>query len=191
MKGDINTILKEGETLLWQGAPKEFETNDAEYKGKLKTSLIFWAVICVIIEACYISIAANVEQKPNLLIVLGILVFCGFFVLLNMTQARKIRKLQYALTDKNIIIKGKTTKVCPYSSIRFCDFETDKAGTVSLVCGAQTDHIGREIDPRLLTNLCLGRGVKGAALADSLAMYSLPDEAIAVLKQYLPIGARY
>ena len=191
MENEIKALLKDDEQLLWCGKPEPFVTNDAEYKGKLRASLIFWAIICLIIEACYLSIVSSVEQSANLFIVIGIIAICGLFILFRLSDAGRVRKLVYALTDKNIILKGSTTKICPYSSIKYCDFETDKAGTTSLICGAQTDHIGREIDPRLLTIICMSRGAKGDVLADSLAMYSLSKDAIAILKERLPIGSRY
>lgn len=191
MENEIKSLLKDDEKLLWCGKPEPFVTSDAEYKGKTKSSLIFWAIICGIIEACYLSIAATAGKSVNILIVLAIILFCGMFVFIRISEAGRVRKLIYALTDKNIILKGKTTKICPYDTIKYCDFETDKAGTTSLICGAQTDHIGREIDPRLLTILCMGRGVKGDVLSDSLAMYSLPQDAVAILKERLPIGSRY
>ena len=191
MENEIKSLLKGDEQLLWCGKPEPFVTGDAEYKGKTKSSLIFWAIICAIIEACYLSVVATVGKSVNFLVVFFILAFCALFVCIRISEAARVRKLTYALTDTNIILKGKTTKICPYNIIKYCDFETDKAGTTSLVCGAQTDHIGREIDPRLLTILCMGRSVKGDILADSLAMYSLPEEAIAILKERLPIGSRY
>lgn len=192
MEKEFEGILGKDEVLLWAGNPEPFTEMDAEYKGKIRESLIFWAIVLVIVEACCIGpVLALPNIALRIVLMLVPVVICGLFVLGDIKQSGKVKKLIYALTDKNIIVKGKTTKVCPYSDIVYCDIEEDKSGTKSLVCGTLTDHIGHGLDVRSLTMLCLGKGVKGTFLADSLAMYSLSDEAVAILKEKLPIGKRF
>lgn len=192
MEKEFEGILGKDETLLWSGNPEPFTEMNAEYKSIIRETIIFWAAVLVIVEACCIG---PVLALPNKAIAVAVLlvpvIICGLFVLNHIKQSGKVKKLVYALTDKNIIVKGKTTKVCPYSDIVYCDIEEDNSGTKSLVCGTLTDHIGRGLDVRSLTMLCLGRSVKGSYLAESLAMYSLSDEAIAILKEKLPIGKRF
>ena len=192
MEKEFEGILGKNETLLWAGKPAPFTGMDAAYKDKARETVIFWLVVLIIVEACCIGPVLAMPNKAIAAVVLLIpIVVCALFVLNHIKQADKVKKLVYGLTDKNIIVKGKTTKVCPYSDIVYCDIDEDKSGTKSLVCGTLTDHIGHGLDIRSLTMLCLGKGVKGRYLAESLAMYSLSDEAVAILKQKLPIGKRF
>lgn len=192
MDNEFEAVLEKGETILWAGKPAPFEKLDAEYKNKIKESIIFWAVVLVIIEACYIgTVLGLTDGKISVVAALLPVIICGLFVANHLTQADKVKKLSYALTDKNIIIKGHNVKKCPYSEIVYSDIEEDSVGTKSLVCGTQTDHIGKGLDVRSLTLMCLGKGVKGHYLADSLAMYALPEEAVSIMKQKLPIGNRF
>lgn len=192
MDKEFESVLEKSEAILWAGKPAPFEKLDAEYKNKIKESIIFWSIVLVIIEACYLgTVLGLTDGKISVVAALLPVIICGLFIANHLTQAEKVKKLSYALTDKSVLIKGSIIKKCPYSDIVYCDIEEDSVGTKSLVCGTQTDHIGKGLDVRALTLMCLGKGVKGHYLADSLAMYSLPDEALAIIRQKLPIGNRF
>lgn len=185
MNNKIKALLSDGETILWQGSPKEFETFDTEYKEKFKTSFLILGIVGLIVEFSYIFFTIKSGAAVNFLYALAILIVFLAFPVIEITEASRIRKLSYVFTDQKIIIDGINSKVCPYNLIKDFKLVTDKAGTKSLVCGNKIDLSSKDTNLRMASMLCLDSKQKDKALADALVLYSLPDETLGIINQYV------
>lgn len=180
--------MQPGEKLLWCGKPEPFEVFDGEYKRKISSTILFWAAVAVFCEICYISFVLGAKLKINIIPMVLIAAFCALALFARLSEPAQVKAMEYALTDRSIMVKGKNLKICPYADVKYAWIHVDKAGTNSLICGAQTDALHNEnFDARLLTVLGNAKNLKGRYLADSIAMYSIPEAAVEIIKGRLPL----
>jgi hypothetical protein len=188
MEKYFEEYMQPGEKLLWCGKPEPFEVFDDEYKKKISSTILFWSVLAIFCEIGYISFVLGAKLKINIIPMMLIAAFCALALFARLREPAQVKDMEYALTDRSIMVKGKNLKICPYSDVKYAWVHTDKVGTKSLICGAQTDALHNEnFDARLLTVLGNAKGLKGRYLADSIAMYSIPEDAVEIIKGRLSL----
>ncbi len=188
MEKYFEEYMQPGEKLLWCGKPEPFEVFDGEYKKKISSTILFWSALAVFCEICYISFALGAKLKISIVVVVLMAALCALALLARLSEPAQVRAMEYALTDRSIMVKGKNLKICPYADVKYAWIHTDKVGTKSLICGALTDSLHNEnFDARLVTVRGNAKGLKGRYLADSIAMYSIPETAVEIIKGHLPL----
>ena len=138
MNDFFKEALKDGEELLWSGQCEKFETLDETHKKPYVTKAIITAIVCIGLVALFI--AKNVDNMAVLILLVAV---CGFWVLIsNFSDAKKLRKLKYAVTDQRILVYINDD----FKSTRFIDIDSvserkDKDGHTSFLFGAEAQTL--------------------------------------------------
>ena len=134
----IKQELREGEKLLWSGSPESFETLDLTHKSYVIKRAVLICGIVFVLSAFYIAYALSngIDLKPALVI---IAVACAVIASFSfVSDAKKIRRAVYAVTDQRLIMAIDLIKCVDYNNIKEVKFKSDADGHVSLLCGMQT-----------------------------------------------------
>lgn len=102
----LNTVLEDGETVQWSGAPQPYSLFDPSRKGSTYTTLclaVAWGVLSV--GGYY---ASGVEVKTGLVVFL--LAVSGLIIWIPISDKSKVKKLLYAITDKKAIVASQENK---------------------------------------------------------------------------------
>ena len=138
MNDFFKEALKEDEEVLWSGQCEKFETLDETHKKGYVTKAIITAIVCIGLVALFI--AKNVENITVLILLVAV---CGFWVLIsNFSDAKKLRKLKYAVTNHRILVYINDA----FKSTRFSDIDSvserkDKDGHTSFLFGAEAQTL--------------------------------------------------
>ena len=184
----LKESLREEEKLLWSGSPEPFETLDKTHKTPFIRNGIITGLITIAICVAYV-ILANIEDVPLKPGVLVIVAACGIFIIVRaLLDASKIRKrVQYAITDKRLIVLTDSAKSVEYSAVSAAKLDKDGDGHASLLCGE--DAI--KAKPWKRRALVLTGAVTNdtTGVCESFVMYALPetDKVKEILKPYLSL----
>lgn len=134
----IKQELREGEKLLWSASPESFETLDLTHKTHfIKRAILICGIVgalCVLYIAYALS--KGIALKPALVIIAVVCAVIASFSFLS--DAKKIRRATYAVTDQRLIMAIDLIKCVDYNNIKEVQFKSDADGHVSLLCGVQT-----------------------------------------------------
>lgn len=183
----IKEELREGEKILWSGSPESFETLDSTNKSHIikKAILICGIVFGLCIFYVAYALSKGIDLKPALII---IAVVCAVIASLNyISDAKKLRRATYVITDQRLMIAIDLVKSVDYINIKEVQLKKDADGHVSLLCGVQSieakPHQWRSltvIDPYISpeTGIC-----------ERFSFYAIPDaENIkTILGNFLPL----
>ena len=184
----LKESLREEEKLLWSGRPEAFETLDKTHKIPFIRKGIITAIVTIAICAGYVILAGaqDAPLKPG---VLAVVAACGVFLIVRgLLDASKIRKrMQYAITDKRLIILTDSDKSVEYSAISAAKLDRDEDGHVSLLCGE--DAIKAKPWKRRVMALAGTVTNDTTGMCESFAFYAIPDadKVKEILKPYLPL----
>jgi len=100
----LNTVLEEGETLLWSGVPQPYSLFDESHKKSTMITLgwaLAWGILLV---GGYYTLTATKDVEMRT----GVMLFCMavplFIIGMAVTDKNKVQKLLYAVTDKRAIV---------------------------------------------------------------------------------------
>ena len=114
---------------------------------------------------------------------------CGVFLIVRgLLDASKIRKrMQYAITDKRLIILTDSDKSVEYSAISAAKLDRDEDGHTSLLCGE--DAIKAKPWKRRAATLSGAITDDNTGMCERFVMYALPDadKVKETLKPFLPL----
>lgn len=131
----IKEELRDGEKVLWFGAPENFETLDRTHKNPLIKNAV--RIMAVVVALCVIyvvyALTNGIELKP-VLVVLA-LIFAIMGAASGFLQGKKMKRVKYAITDQRIISVLELPKSLEYSKIKEVCFETDADGHTSILFG--------------------------------------------------------
>ena len=183
----IKNELREGEKLLWTGAPEEFETLDLTTKTPFIRKAIIILTVVLAICIWYVTYCMNngVKLKPALVVVLVICALIGSFNFYF--QAKKLRRTTYAITDQRLISIIDLPKSVEFSAIKEIQLKSDADGHVSVLCGSQTinakAHQWRSL---ALTDPYIDQET---GLCDRFILYAIPDaeNVKKILGDFLPL----
>lgn len=189
MEEILKPILEEDEKLLWSGRPESFETLDKTHKSNfIKRCVITAAVTAVLLALYFIAIGrTGAEVKAGLVVI--VLLMAAYSVVSPLLHASQLRKkVQYAVTDKRLVIIKDEPKAMPYSQIGIAAIKTDADGHSSLLCGPSAV---KSADIRWRGDTAAGiRTDTDSGLCDALVMYAVPEpeKLRAVLRPYLTLN---
>ena len=187
MLENIKEELCEGEKLLWTGSPESFETLDNTHKGPvIKKAILICGIVfglCVL----YVVYALNkgIDLKPALVI---IAVVCAVIAsLIFMSDAKKLRRATYAITDQRLIIAIDHVKFVSYNSIKEAQLKKDADNHVSLLCGEQP--IGAKAHQWRSLTITDPYINKDNDICERFCFYALPDDENikTILCNFLPL----
>lgn len=183
----IKEELREGEKILWSGSPESFETLDLTNKSHIIKRAVLICSVVLLLCALYITyvLSKGIALKPALVIVS--ILCAGIASVSYLSDAKKIRRAVYAVTDQRLIIAIDRVKSVDYINLNDVKLKKDADGHVSLLCGEQTvgakPHQWRSltvtdpyIDPE--TGIC-----------ERFSFYAIPDaeKLKNILSNYLPL----
>ena len=136
MDSKVHEMLKEGENLLWSGKPANVKALDKTNKTYDLTKLVISLVLMVILSVLYIVRTLRNSGEVQALVVILIVIIFGFIGSNELLEARKMKGVEYYLTNMRLISLSADRKVIiPLSSIDDYKFTTDADGNTSLRIG--------------------------------------------------------
>lgn len=178
--------LDADEKILWRGKPEPFEALDKTHKTHFIRRIVITAVVVVLLIAGYIISANNTGAGIMPAVIVIILAVGVYAVCSPLLDARKLKKAEYVVTDRQIIVITGDTKCVAYDKLGEGRFAVDEDGHTALLCGkeavAMKPHKWRS------------RAVVGPAMdmdtdaCVSLVLYALPevDKVKKILAEYIP-----
>ena len=128
----IKSRMDEDEKILWQGGPDTIKALDKTNKKRFWVQLIIGAAVAAVLIALY---ALNVKDDPKPSVFAIILVICFFAPLRRLADAAAVRKLQYVVTDKRLMIVSSEARHVTLPRIQECALRTDEDGHLSFLAG--------------------------------------------------------
>lgn len=135
--------LNDGECLLWDGVPENFEIMDTVHKKNIITKIVICSVIDIALIALYTGYALKQGIKINVPVLLIINVCCLYAALGFLIDAKKIRASMYCITDQRIlhIFEDSIVKEIPFDKIKEFRLEKDDAGISTLLIGKKASRL--------------------------------------------------
>lgn len=157
MEEILHSTLNSGEEVLWRGHAEAFQTLDKTHKSDFIRKAIIGAAI-VIFFSTFLILMGNFEKK--ILFLIGIaLLLCAIPAMNVLTDASKLRKMEYIATSERLIVLRDAARSAYYSQIKTGALKEDLDGHVSLVCGPEAT----KAKPHKRREMC----VVGAGTAES------------------------
>lgn len=157
MEETLQASLNKGETILWRSGTEPFETLDRTNKPDFLRKCLIGGFIALAITIAMIA-AGGFDQKTLLIIVITFLL-CAIPTINVLSDASKLRKIEYIATTERLIVLRDSVRSAFYSQIQAAAFREDEDGHVSLLCGSE----GMKAKPKKFRELC----VVGANNTDS------------------------
>ena len=187
MEVKLQSVLEEGEQLLWSGRPEPIVTLQGLYKSAILRKILMIVAGIVILAGWYISAAVKngVEVQPIAIIVCALPFLYSIYN--DFADAKVLReRTLYAMTDRRMItVVDKAVSGVEYYKVEGWKVEADADGVVSLVCGYDAlkarEHCRREFA------VCGARTNLDTGLCESYVMYGITEEADKVAE----IAAKY
>jgi len=135
MEEKLNAYLDKDENLIWCGKAASYETMDAVYKPAFIKSCIIGVVVFAVLSGLYFLGLSkyDAELKAWLFIVFGMVAV--FKPLSYFTDASKLRKAVYVVTDKRLLTINEDTREMPLDMLKTAVLKADVAGNNTLLCG--------------------------------------------------------
>ena len=187
MEVKLQSILEEGEQLLWSSRPEPIGTLQGLYKSAILRKILMIAAGIVILAGWYISAAVKngVEVQPIAIIVCALPFLYSIYN--DFSDAKTLReRTLYAMTDRRMItVVDKAVSGVEYDKVEGWKVEADADGVVSLVCGCDALK-GKERSRREFA-VCGARTNLDTGLCESYVMYGITEEADKIAE----IAAKY
>jgi len=173
MQDKLKEELYPEEKLLWSGAIEGFETMDKTNKAAyIKRAVLLCSVVAAlcIIYVVYAT-SKGIDLKLGLIAIAAVLAVIGS---LNFySQAAKLRKMVYAITDQRIISIADVPKYVERKTVKDVELKMDDDGHMSLLFGKKVieskSHQWRTyalLDPYVDTE---------TGTCERFALYAVPD----------------
>ena len=173
MEETLQLSLNKGEEILWRGHAEPFQTLDKTHKPDFVRKAVIGAAIVIGFSIFLLSIG-KVENKVLFMIVAALLL-CSIPAVNVISDASKLRKVEYVATTERLIVLRDAARSAWYSQIKTAAFKEDLDGHVSLVCG--TDAVKAKAHKR--REICIvGAGVsESGAECERFCFYAPADRA--------------
>lgn len=135
MEEKLKAYLDKDEKLLWCGKPAAYETMDAVYKPAFVKSCVWGALTFVILSALYLLGLSKYSAGVKVWLFAVFAMVAVFKPLSYFTDAAKLRKSVYAVTDKRLLIINEDVRELALSMLKSAAVKTDEAGNSTLLCG--------------------------------------------------------
>lgn len=183
----LKTGLKPGEQILWRGKTEAFTTLDKTHKKKFAIFACIGLLIAALLTIAYLSAAMRGELEVKPFVLLIVLLLCGIPAFNMLSDASKLRKTEYVVTDQRLLILSDSLRPMAFSAIQEAGFGTDADGHVSLLCGKDA----MKAKPDKWRTMCLaGNNIaEGTDICAHFVFYAPADlkGLKAALKDRLPI----
>ena len=177
MENRLESILQDGERLLWSGRPEAISTLSGIYKTAIMRKILLVAVGILVLSGWYISAALKngVEVQPIAILVCSLPFLYSIYN--DFADAKKLRSgVLYAMTDRRMItVIDKLVSAVEYEHIDGWEIAADKDGVVSLVCGV--DALKAKETSRREGAVCGVRTNLDTGMCESYVMYGITDSA--------------
>ena len=147
MEETLQTSLNKGEEILWRGHAEPFKTLDKTHKPDFIRKVLIGMAI-VLAFAIFMLSMGSADSKTLTMIAVAALL-CLIPAINMITDALKLRKMEYIATNERLIVLRDAVKSAYYAQITSGAFKEDLDGHISLVCGPDAvrakPHKRREI----------------------------------------------
>lgn len=133
MEETLQASLNSGEQILWRGHAESFETLDKTNKPNFTRKCIIGGAIGIGFAAGLI--AAGGLATKNIVLSLVVLLLALIAAINVLSDASKLRKIEYVATTERLIVLRDSVRSAYYSQIRTAAFRQDEDGHYSLLCG--------------------------------------------------------
>ncbi len=100
----LNSILEDGEHILWSGVPQPYSLFDPSRKSGTMLSLCLaagWAILSI---GGYYALTLSQGGQLSIGVILFLLCFSLMILWMPISDKTRVKKLSYAVTDKKIIV---------------------------------------------------------------------------------------
>ena len=179
--------LLSGEKLLWHAKPEEFETLDVTHKKPVTVRAAL--TICIVAALCVIYVvyanSKGIDVKPSLVVIaMGCAVIGAFNYIF---ESKKLRKINYAVTDQRIIFGDEILKSLEFSKINKLELKTDADGHTSILFG----DIAIKAKPHKWRSLATADAYidTDTDFCTRFVMYAVPnaEQVKDILSKYIPL----
>ena len=173
MEETLQTSLNEGEEILWRSGAEAFETMDRTNKPDfIRKCLIGAAIAAAVIIG--LVVAGGFTGK-TLFIIAIVVLLCEIPSINVLSDASKLRKIEYIATSERLIVLRDSVRSAYYSQIRTAAFKEDEDGHVSLLCGP--DAVNAK--SRKYRELCVvgGNNTESGTECERFCFYAPKDRA--------------
>ena len=134
MDDTLKSALEKGEKILFKGKSESFETLDKTNKQPFMITTVLTVLICLALILTYTVNTLAIENfkilVPVVIAAVGALIISSVF-----RDSRKIRKLEYVITNKRLMRLGEDIVSIPFPAIKQYIFKMDEEGHTSLLIG--------------------------------------------------------
>ena len=100
----INSVLEKGETIKWSGVPRPYALFDESRKKATIFTLCCAAAWAVLTMGGYYAVTASSGGDVKSGVMIFLLAISLLIIWMPVSDKGKIKKLQYAITDKRVLI---------------------------------------------------------------------------------------
>ena len=134
MDENLKSTLEKDEKILFKGKPESFETLDKANKQPFIITTVLTVLVCLALILTYTINTLAIENfkilVPFVIAAIGALIISSTF-----RDSRKIRKLEYVITNKRLMRLGDEISSMPFPAIKQYIFKLDEEGRTSLLIG--------------------------------------------------------
>ena len=136
MDEQLKNALKD-EKILWQGKAEDYVLMDKTHKPLFIRKLIIGIVVSVILSVGYYVVAKDMVKPFLIAVIWAVALYAAFAEMLG---AKKVKKLDYILTDKRCVINNDGTLAdFEYAKVDSYKFVKDDDGHTCLLVGADAE----------------------------------------------------
>lgn len=188
MEDKLNYALEDGEELLWEGRPEEFDTLDKTHKSGIIKGAIIKVIVGAAILIGYFAVAGRNGAGVKGGLVAIIILIAAYAVASPFIHANTLRrKIGYAITNKRLFVVKDDVKSVAFDQIKAAAIKTDDDGHVTLLCGEDAVK-GKQTRWRSDASLGIRMDADNSECS-SAVWYAIPDaqKVEPILRQYLPL----
>ena len=148
----VTKLLEEKEFIRWNGSPQPYQLFDEAHKGATLVSLAWALAWAIFLVGGYYTLCVTQGQE----IKTGVMLICVLIPLVlawgPLGDKNSIKKLQYAVTDKKIIVVssgGRDGCVLPLTDVNAVRIEKGGNGTCHCRLGSSTFKVSARKLPAL------------------------------------------
>ena len=134
MEETLQASLNNGEKILWRSGTEAFETLDKTNKPAFIRNGLIGGFIAIVIAIAMIA-TGGFDRKTLLIIVIAFLL-CAIPTSNTLSDASKLRKIEYIATTERLIVLRDSVRSAFYSQIQAAAFREDVVGNSSSDSGA-------------------------------------------------------
>lgn len=134
MNENIAALLENGEKVLFSTKAEKFDTLDKTNKSRIIRKMVIALGITLAFLVFYVVKALEIgEIKWGLIVILAFL--GGYIAFSDFFSSRKVRKLEYVITNKRVIAYRDSDKSIFFKDIKKYNFSKDEDNHISLLLG--------------------------------------------------------